>query len=293
MVVEPETRWHEHMTTTHSLRPDHLSARARAGGLATSLATSLTTCLATGLATCLAAPAVMAVPASAVNVSTGSAAEPHSVAPPSAARGKKPKPTGNLIRNASAEKFTGDPDDFTQVQLKAWKIVGDDRFTANAYVPDLDDPDEYGSRLAMNSRGPGGRGEHYFAGAYKTSSAEHGRARQVVDLIPFVSRLKSGARFTLQGWFGGYAGNEDAMGLTLTWTTKQGKKVGRRVELDPVTLEERDLLSPGEPGEEITMLARRRSTGKVPRRARKARIALDSHNGAPGAYADRLVLKLK
>ena len=204
--------------------------------------------------------------------------------------------TGNLIRNGSAEKTKGTPDDFSRVTIKGWSVKKTEQFTAARYAADAPDPQAYGQRLAKNSPGPGRRGKNYFTGAYHTSSAATGRATQRIDLGDHRSLIKKGAQFDLSGWLGGYAGNEDRMQVTLTWLDRKGKKVGKPARLTPVTLADRDILTPGEPGDEVTLLAERTSSGSVPQRARKAKVVLKAIAGDAGvraAYADKLSLKLR
>lgn len=204
--------------------------------------------------------------------------------------------TGNLIRNGSAEKTKGTPDDFSRVTLKGWSVKKSEQFTAARYAADAPDPEEYGQRLAKNSPGPGSRGKNYFTGAYHTSSATTGRATQRLDLGSHRSLVKKGATFELSGWLGGYAGNKDRMQVTLTWLDRKGKKVGKPARLAPVTVADRDILTPGEPGDEVTLLAERTASGTVPKRARKAKVVLKALRGDSGvraAYADKLSLKLR
>ncbi|MBU2111353.1 MAG: hypothetical protein KKE65_06815, partial [Actinobacteria bacterium] len=223
----------------------------------------------------LAALAVLALTAStgpgttpSAGAATGPAAltvSPATTAGPAAAPAARRAGTGNLIRNGSAEKTKGEPDDFSRVAIKGWSVKKSEQFTAARYAPEAPDPQAYGLRLSKNSPGPAGRGKNHFTGAYHTSSADTGRATQRIDLSRHRSLIRKGAQFDLRGWLGGYAGNEDRMQVTLTWLDRKGKKVGKFARLAPVTLADRDILTPDEPGDEVTLLAERTASGTVPK----------------------------
>ena len=58
---------------------------------------------------------------------------------------------------------------------------------------------------------------------------------------------------------------------------------------------DRDILTPEEPGDEVTLLAERTDSGSVPKKAWKATVVLKAIRGEAGvraAYADRLSLEL-
>lgn len=222
-------------------------------------------------------------------------AAPSALVSPADASAQARSWTGNLVRNGSAEKTSAAPTDYyPPVTVKGWKAT--DSFTAAKYVAAVDDPYAYGNLLAKNSPGPGARGNKYFVGAYKTSSATKGRATQVVGLAKQRSRIKRGAQAKLVAWLGGYASNEDRMKVTLVWLTKGGKKIkGGTIRLSPVTRLDRDP-TPPEVGEEYTELQKRSGTAKVPGRAWKAKvqvIAVRGSSGVSGAYADKISLKLR
>jgi hypothetical protein len=92
-------------------------------------------------------------------LATGScliAAAPPGTAEPSRAASHT---SGNLIRNAGAEKTTPAPssDGTAKVALAHWKVPKKDRFTAVAYgTPEF---------LAKKAAGPSGRGKNFFAAA--------------------------------------------------------------------------------------------------------------------------------
>ncbi|MEN8675506.1 hypothetical protein [Nocardioides sp.] len=271
----------------HRNRPSHAGMPGpRAGGVGgVAILAALTL-------TAGATPASALAPLDAGTTTASAAVTDRPSASPTQERRKR---TGNLIRNGSAEKTKGAPSDFTKVAIKGWKVTGTDQFTAATYAPKAPDPQAYGIRLAKNSPGPGGRRNKYFTGAYHTSSAETGRATQTIDLAKQRSLIKQGARFDLVGWLGGYAGNEDRMKVTVKWLNAKGRKAGRPARLKPVTLQDRDILTPGSPGDEVTLLAKRTASGTVPRKARKARVTVQAvgASGVRAAYADKLSLKLR
>lgn len=216
-------------------------------------------------------------------------------AAPAAAESAQRAGTGNLIRNGSAEKTKGAPSDSARVTVKGWKVKASDQFTAARYAEAAPDPEAFGTRLAKNSPGPDSRGKNYFTGAYHTSPVTSGSATQRIDLKRHRSLIKKGAQFELAGWLGGYASNEDRMKVTVTWLNRKGKKVGKPARLAPVTVTDRDILTPEEPGDEVTLLAERTDSGSVPKKAWKAKVVLKAIRGEAGvraAYADRLSLKL-
>lgn len=225
----------------------------------------------------------------------GTAPEPSEAAARAAVASAGPW-TKNLVRNGSAEKTRGVPDDFTKVKVLYWTVPKAQRFTANRYAKAVSDRYAYGNRLAVNSPGPGGRGKKYFAGSYRTGPATTGRATQVINLKKRAALIKKGAQFKLSAWLGGEAGNRDRMKVRLTWLTPKGKKVGKMAILAPVTRIQRDIVSPGEPGGEVTMLKLRTKLGAVPKAARKARIVLQAIKGDSGvsrAYADKISLRIR
>ena len=242
--------------------------------------------------TAAATPASALAPLDAGTTTASAAVTDRPSASPTQERRKR---TGNLIRNGSAEKTKGAPSDSARVTVKGWKVKASDQFTAARYAEAAPDPEAFGTRLAKNSPGPDSRGKNYFTGAYHTSPVTSGSATQRIDLKRHRSLIKKGAQFELAGWLGGYASNEDRMKVTVTWLNRKGKKVGKPARLAPVTVTDRDILTPEEPGDEVTLLAERTDSGSVPKKAWKAKVVLKAIRGEAGvraAYADRLSLKL-
>ncbi len=200
--------------------------------------------------------------------------------------------TGNLIRNAGAEKTKGDINNYYEpVNLKHWKQRN--KFTARKYVPKVADPDTNHGELAKNSPGAENGGRHFFAGAPFASSSLDGVAYQVGKLKDYKKLIKKGAKFKLVGWLGGYGESIDRLKASLRWFNKDGKQVGAKTNLRPVTVADREKLSPGI--QTTTMLIKRTNKGNVPKSAKSFKFTLQAvvgGGGATKAYGDNFSLRL-
>jgi hypothetical protein len=184
----------------------------------------------------------------------------------SPANAAAPVTSGNLIRNAGAEKTTptattsGD-----KIAVKSWSVSKSSQFTAVAY----------GSAdfLPTNAPGPKNRGHNFFAGG-PSGTKSHGT--QIESLTPYKSWISGGkATFALAGWLGGYASQGDYATLTVSWETSAGKAISENM-IGPVTAGDRKNLSE---------LLHRSTSGKVPASARQALITVSMVRD-DGSYID-------
>jgi hypothetical protein len=180
--------------------------------------------------------------------------------------------SGNLIRNASAEKTTPapSPDGMAKVALAHWKVKKSDKFTAVRYGTD---------ELTADSAGPSGRGKNYFAGG---SDGKHSIATQSVSLKPYAAWIKAGAHFRLTGWLGGWESQRDSTRVTVVWLNRSGKSIGS-ASIGPVTAKDR---------KSKTVLLKRSKAGAVPGHAVKARVTI-TMTRVDGTYSDGYADKLK
>jgi hypothetical protein len=106
--------------------------------------------------------------------------------------------SGNLLVNGNAEAGAG-ADDGSVVAVPGWTTTSGN-FTVATYNTEFSGPD-------ASSPGPVDRGLNYFAGGPDTAFSQ---ATQTVDLTPYQSFFSSHPfSFTLSGWFGGFAGQDD------------------------------------------------------------------------------------
>jgi hypothetical protein len=144
-------------------------------------------------------------------------------------------------------------------------------------------------RLARRTRdlaGPSGGGVNLFAGAGQTLA----RMEQTLDLGPLAAEIDRGAlRFTLAGWLGSQKQSPATIDLLVEFLSEAGK-VQESVHLGPLGLAERRELLGVANGVPASGLIERTQAGKVPRRARAARIVLlaEGPNGVQNTLADEL-----
>lgn len=210
-------------------------------------------------------------------LATGScliAAAPPGTAEPSRAASHT---SGNLIRNAGAEKTTPAPssDGTAKVALAHWKVPKKDRFTAVAYgSPEF---------LAKKAAGPSGRGKNFFSGG---SHGRSSKATQTIGLSAYAGWVKAGARFTLAGWLGGFESQRDRAVVKVVWLDRHGKALVS-AHIGPVTAKDRD---------DRTVLLKRATSGSVPAHSVTARVVITmSHADGTyvDGYADKLALVLR
>lgn len=116
---------------------------------------------------------------------------------------------------------------------------------------------------APTDPGPPNRGANFFWGGGSAASSMN----QVVSLASNATQIDAGTLpFTVSAYLGGYAGDQDAAKVTLTFLNQGGSAVGSSVTLGPVTPTDRA----GKTG-----LFLRTNSGNVPAGARSARVTVD------------------
>ncbi|GHH45474.1 phosphoesterase [Streptomyces candidus] len=134
--------------------------------------------------------------------------------------------------------------------------------------------------------GPATRGSRFFAGGHSARTAlVQAVALPATGSTGHAAVDAGGVRYTLSGWLGGYAGQEDGVRLSVEFRDAAGTPVALSV-LGPVTAGERN---------SRTGLFERTVTATVPRGARTARVLLVfSRAGGTSndGYADALSLTL-
>lgn len=144
-------------------------------------------------------------------------------------------------------------------------------------------------RLARRGRelpGPEDGGVNQFAGQLDALA----RMEQTLDLAPLATEIDRGAlRFTLSGWLGSTKQTPATIDLYVEFLSET-TKVQDTVHLGPVGVEERRTQLGVENGVPRPGLLERTTSGKVPRRARAARIVLlaEGPNGVKNTLADAL-----
>ena len=142
------------------------------------------------------------------------------------------------------------------------------------------------ARHSADTSAPPGGGANYFAGQLDTLA----RLEQTLDLTPLAAEIdKGGVRFTLSGWLGSHKQLPVTIDLFVEFLS-EAKKVQESVHLGPVGLEERRSVLGVERGIPKAGFLERSTSGKVPRRARAARIVLlaEGPNGVKETLADAL-----
>jgi hypothetical protein len=189
-----------------------------------------------------------------------------STAPPVAALDE------NLIFNGDAEYERG-YEGYTSVP-DAW-IPG---WFDSGYltVVQYDSPDGYPT---SSDSGPDDRGANFFAGGWTDSDTE---AKWEIDLSPLASVIDSGASWTLSGWLGGYAAQEDRASVTVRFFDASGDLI-TSATIGPVSAAERGY---------ATGLVERVSSGSIPAGVRMAVVTVNAtwFGGYNDGYADNLAL---
>jgi hypothetical protein len=182
----------------------------------------------------------------------------------------------NIIKDSGAESAKqADPSGTTVVPVPGWTAIKGRGFTAVKYgSPEF---------IAKTDPGPKSRGHNFFAGGELGSSPAG--ATQVDSLKPYLTLIKSGkAKFTLAGWFGGFADQRDYSTLTVTWLNAKGVAVGKPTVIGDVTHGQR---------KNVTGLLARSAKGAVPATATQARLLIKMvrlDGGYDDGYADNLSL---
>jgi hypothetical protein len=184
----------------------------------------------------------------------------------------------NIIKDSGAESAKAvDPSGTTVVPVANWTPIKGTGFTAVKYgSPEF---------IAKTDPGPKSRGHNFFAGGEIGPSPAG--ATQVDSLKPYLGLIKSGkAKFTLGGWFGGFADQRDYTTLSVTWLNATGVVVGKSTAVGDVTPKQR---------KDVTDLLARSAKGTVPAAATQARLLIKMvrlDGGYDDGYADNLTLTI-
>ncbi|MEY9931119.1 hypothetical protein ABH926_005766 [Catenulispora sp. GP43] len=161
--------------------------------------------------------------------------------------------SGNLLVDSGAESAaqcsSNGLDDMT---MPGWTIVSGD---PNAVC--------YGASGYPDASTPGSptRGNQFFAGGGTGNSD----LAQTVDVSSAASAIDAGGvPFNLSGWLGGYAGQNDRVGMTATFLNAAGASVGTAA-IAPVTSTDRGL---------VTKFLQRSATGTLPAGTRSIKVDL-------------------
>ncbi len=181
----------------------------------------------------------------------------------------------NLIVNGGAEAAAGGDGSYVAGALPGWTVSG--QLTNISY--DLGCPSGY---PCLSDPGPANPGANLFGGGDVATSA----GTQTIDLGFAGSSINgNGAYFSLAGWLGGYAGQNDNAVLSVSFRNAANQEVGSST-LGPVTAIDRS---------NATALLQRQASGFVPLGAQTAVVTLQM-NRAGGTsndgYADNLSLSV-
>lgn len=184
------------------------------------------------------------------------------------------KRTANLIKNPGAEggvSLKGGP-----ITLPHWSLNNAPagvRYGAPGGFPDANTP------------GPPSRGKYFFAGGASGTSGS--TLSQKISLVKYASAIDAGrVSFTLKGWLGGYATDQDYAYVTVYFDDASGDPVASSRQIGPVTHTDRN--------DQTELLVRTLQDG-VPGLTRSIHIAVTfgRFDGAYNdGYADNLSLVL-
>lgn len=177
----------------------------------------------------------------------------------------------NLLVNGGGEaQFGWNPGPFPQ--LTGWRQLAPFRLARH-------DPAEPGSPE---------RGQSYFQGA----AAGLARMEQTLDLRAYAADVERGnVRYRLSGALGRRPGAAASIGCALEFLSEQGKAL-ERAEIGPVGAGKRS--EPDKEGGPREGWIELEASGRVPRRARAARVILEAEgSGTERTMADRLGLVLE
>ena len=209
--------------------------------------------------------AAVALLAGVWSVSAAHAATP-------AASVKTAATSGNLLVDAGAESAAQcSSNGLDGMTMPGWTIASGD---ANAVC--------YGASGYPDANTPGSpnRGSEFFAGGGTGNSD----LAQSVDVSPAASAIDAGGvPFSLSGWLGGYAGQNDRVGMTATFLNASGTSVGSAA-IAPVTSTDRG---------SVTKFLQRSATGTLPAGTRTIKVDLGftwTAGDTTDGYADDLSL---
>lgn len=161
--------------------------------------------------------------------------------------------SGNLLVDAGAESAAQcSSDGLDDMTMPGWTIVSGD---ANAVC--------YGASGYPDANTPGSptRGKQFFAGGATGNSD----LAQTVDVSSAASAIDAGGvPFNLSGWLGGYAGQNDRVGMNATFLNASGASVGT-ASIAPVTSTDRG---------SVTKFLQRSATGTLPAGTRSIKVDL-------------------
>ncbi|QOY91028.1 choice-of-anchor C family protein [Paludibaculum fermentans] len=170
--------------------------------------------------------------------------------------------TGNLLQNGDAEAGPSGTD-AGLASIPGWTTDGDVAVTPYQYS---------GGVLTDTSTAPADKGHNYFAGGYSATS----KITQTVSLSASAANIDAGTQgFTLDGWLGGYGGQDDSAVLRVVFQNSLGGTLGS-LPLGPVLAADRG---------GVSGLIHKTATGKVSVGARKAIVSLEFTRQG-GSYND-------
>jgi len=183
--------------------------------------------------------------------------------------GARPELGVNLLFNAGAEaQLTYESGAFPLVP--GWRVLAPFRL----------------ARHSSDTPGPPDCGANFFAGQEERLA----RMEQTLDLAPLAAEIDRGElRFTLSAWLGSRRQSPATIDLFVEFLN-EARKPQDTVHLGPVGLEQRRAALGVEQGVPRPGFVERSSSGKVPRRARAARIVLlaEGPSGVKETLADAL-----
>lgn len=186
----------------------------------------------------------------------------------------------NLIINADAESGAGSPSsDGGVVAVPGWATSGN--FTVVEYETELGNPESFPT---YQDAGPAERGRNLFVGGPDNSASS---ARQSVSITSAARLVDLGlVSYSLAGWFGGFAAQDDHALLRATFRRANGQAISS-VEVGGVSAADRS---------NVTGLLPRAAFGRVPEGTRQVEITLTMTKDATflynDGYADNLSLVL-
>jgi hypothetical protein len=172
----------------------------------------------------------------------------------------------NLVGNGNAEAGTPSRNGNEVVPIPCWTTTGTE--TVAAYAA------SQGNFPAVTDPGPADRGTSFFAGG-PNSRTDVSTATQSIALSPVATRVEAGVGYTLSGYLGGFASQQDNTVIAATFLDA-GQTVVGEAKIGPVTADDRGAK---------TALLLRTASGTVPQSARSIRLTMTMTRKA-GAYND-------
>lgn len=183
--------------------------------------------------------------------------------------------SGNLIVDPGGEDAAiCSPNGLDGMTVPGWTITSGE--------PDVVCYGAAGGFPTSSTPGPANRGVGFFAGGATGSSG----LRQTADVSSAASAIDAGGvTYNLSGWLGGYASQNDRVGLTATFQDGSGRSLGTG-QIGPVTNTDRG---------NVTEFLQRTATGSVPAGTRSIRLDMAftwTAGNTTDGYADNLSLTL-